>query len=218
MSKKKEYTKDEVLLILDFAKDKNLESIDLLSSWVKNKSNRIEKEEENGLSNVGIFEHSITTKEGSEIGKVIIFNYTGVGGGWHNDIYEMVEKKYFSDEPHYSFIPGDGDAFYYRLFLTGNLFKDEEFDKWEKQNGSDEFRILKQELPNSELIIVYDVTDEGDSIPMRNELENGRRSEYSFFYDYSACNYYIKNIHSLNFKPSRPIIEQRIFERTTNDN
>jgi len=30
------------------------------------------------------------------------------------------------------------------------------------------------------------------------------------YWDYSACRYYIKNIDKLDYKPSRPIIEERI--------
>jgi len=209
---KKEYTKEDVLSILDFAKSKTDESKDVLLKWKVDKSNRVEKEDEHGLSVVGIFEHPLTNKEGKEVGKIIVFNYTGVGGGWENDIFNMVEKKYFSESEKYNFFPGEGDSFCHRLFITGDVFSDEIFEQWEKPKGSDEFRVFKQVLPNSEFIIWYDVSDEGDGIEMRNELES-RRSDYSFYWDNSACMYYIKNITELDFKPARPIIEERINSR-----
>ena len=81
MSKEKEYTKEDIISILDFAKDKNIQSEKLLQLWTTRKNNQIEQSDEHGLSVVGIFEHPITNKHNKEIGKIIMFNYTGVGGG-----------------------------------------------------------------------------------------------------------------------------------------
>ncbi len=213
MSKTKEYTVDDVLSIIDYAKDQKIESDEVLLSWVKDKNNRIDEDDEHGLSVVGIFEHPITNKSNKEIGKIVVFNYTGVGGGWHNDIYKMVEKKYFSDRPYYKFISGDNDSFYYRFFLTGDVFSDESFDEWDKPKGTNDFRVVKYELPsNSDLLIILDMSENRVGSSMRGSLERNN-SEYCMYYDDSACRYYIKNIDELKYEPSKPIIEQRIRDR-----
>jgi len=67
---------------------------------------RIDECDEHGLSVVGIFEHPIINKDKEEIGKITVFNYTGVGGGWE-EIYTKWLEKYFSNEVGYSFIAGD---------------------------------------------------------------------------------------------------------------
>lgn len=209
MSKEKEYTSNDVISILDFAKDKKDKSKNILLNWMKNRNNQIEKDDEYGLSVVGIFEYTLTIKD-KEVGKIIMFNYKGVGGGWHNDIYEMVEKKYFSDSVYYRFI-GDGDGFYYRFFLT-DVFNDESFNQWDRPKNTDDFRVFKQELPNnSELIIIYDTSDNRDGVDLKDSIE--RTKDYTMYYDYSACTYYIKNIHNLEYKPSKPIIEEIIKKR-----
>jgi len=211
MSKEKEYTKEDIISILDFTKDKNIQSEKLLQLWTNRKNNQIEQSDEFGLSVVGIFEHPITNKHNKEIGKIIMFNYTGVGGGWHNDIYKMVEQKYFSDEPFYSFIPERGDGFYHKFYLIGDIFSDDNFDLWDKLTNDEDFRVFKCELPNSELIIIYDASDKRAGLEMKNNLSYNR--EYCMYYDYSACQYYIKNISDLKYEKSKPIIEQRIRDR-----
>jgi hypothetical protein len=211
MSKEKEYTKEDIISILDFAKDKNIQPEKLLRLWTTRKNNQIDQSDEHGLSVVGIFEHPITNKHNKEIGKIIMFNYFGVGGGWHNDIYKMVEQKYFSDESFYSFIPEGNDGFYYRFYLIGDIFSDDNFDLWDKPTDDEDFRVFKCELPNSELIIIYDASDKRDGLEMKNNLRSNR--EYCMYYDYSACQYYIKNISGLKYEKSKPIIEQRIRDR-----
>lgn len=208
----KEYTAEDVISILEFSKDNYLKPEEALKEWKLNKSNRIREEDEHGLSVVGIFEHPIKNKSGKEIGKIIIFNYTGVGGGWHNDIYNMVEEKYFSNEPYYRFRSGDNESFYYRLYLTGDIFSDENFAEWECPKKLKSFRVFKQKLPKSEFIIHYDFSNSGVGASMRASLE-GRNSEYCFFWDDSACMYFIKNIGNLKYKPSKPIIQKRILKR-----
>lgn len=212
MSKTKEYTTADVLSIIDYAKDQNIKSDEVLLNWIKDKNNRIDEDDEHGLSVVGIFEHPIKNKSNKEIGKIVVFNYTGVGGGWHNDIYKMVEKKYFSDTPYYNFISGDNNSFYYRFFLTGDVFSDEAFSEWDKPKGIDEFRVVKHELPNSELVIALDMSEKRVGSSMRSDLERSN-SEYCMYYDDSACRYYIKNIDELKYEKSKPIIEQRIRDR-----
>ena len=208
----KEYTKEDVISILDFAKGKKIKSKTILSNWRKNQNNYIEESDDHGLSVVGIFEHPITNKDNKEIGKIVIFNYKGVGGGWEIDIYDMVEKKYFSTDPYYHFRAGDNNSCFYRFFLIGDdIFDDESFNQWEKPKNTDEFRVFKQKLPNSELIITYDISRNGDGLSTRNKLE--RNNDYSFYWDDSAFAYYIKNIHNLDYKPSRLIIEERIKNR-----
>lgn len=212
MSKNKEYTRDDVLSILDYSKTLDVSKSDeVLLNWINNKNNRIDKDNEHGLSVVGIFEHPIKNKSNKEIGKLIIFNYTGVGGGWHNDIYKMVEDKYFSDTTYYDFIAGDHNSSDYRMFITGDVFSDESYSEWDKPNGSDDFRVVKYELPNSELLIVLDMSVNRDGSLMMSDLRSN--SEYCMYYDNSACRYYIKNIHTLKYEMSRPIIEQRIRDR-----
>ena len=208
------YTKEDVISIIDFAKDKNIKSNQILQDWHIEKNNTIEEKDEHGLSIVSIFEHTIA-KDNKDIGEIIVFKYSGVGGGWENDIFEMVEKKYFSDETVYTFMSDDEKSYYYRFFLTGSIFEDKYFDDesiWERPNNTKKFRIFKQELPKSELLILYDTSSSGEGINMRNKLE-GRFSEYNAYWDNSACMYYIKNISSLEFKPIRPIIEERINNR-----
>ncbi len=213
MSKYKEYTVADVLSIIDYAKGQKIKSDEVLLNWIKDTNNRIDKDDEHGLSVVGIFEHPITNKSNVVIGKIVVFNYTGVGGGWHNDIYKMVEKKYFSDEPYYQFISGDNNSFYYRFFLTGDVFSDEAFSEWDKPKDTDKFRTVKHELPNnSELLIVLDMTENRVGSSMRSNLER-TNSEYCMYYDDSACRYYIKNIDELKYEKSKPIIEQRIRDR-----
>lgn len=208
----KEYTVEDVISILDFSKNKNIKSEEVLLQWKLGKSNCINKEDEHGLSVVGIFEHPIKNKSNKEIGKIIIFNYTGVGGGWHNDIYKMVEEKYFSDQSYYRFRSGDNESFYYRLFLTGDVFSDESFAEWERPKKKKDFRVFKQKLPKSEFIIHYDMSENRIGSDMISSLEHGS-SGYCMFWDDSYCRYYVKNISEMNFKPSRPIIEKIIKKR-----
>jgi hypothetical protein len=212
MSKEKEYTKEDVISILDFSKGKDIASKNILSNWLKDKNNRIENKDEHGLSVVGIFEHPIFIKD-KEVGKIIIFNYTGVGGGgWERDIFKMVQSKYFSNERHFTFMSDDIDSISHRFFLTGDIFEDENFYEWERPKSKDDFRVFKQELPKSELIITYDVSDERIGSEINSSLRSNK--DYYMYYDESACRYYIKNIHYLEYKPSRPIIEERIKSRT----
>lgn len=208
----KEYTTEDVVSIVEFSHINRLKPEEAILKWKLNKSNRISKEDEHGLSVVGIFEHPIKNKSGKEIGKIIIFNYTGVGGGWHNDVYKMVEEKYFSNEPYYKFKSGDNESFYYRLFLTGDVFSDENFSEWERPKKTNDFRVFKQKLPKSEFIIHYDFSNDRKGADIRASLE-GRNSEYCFFWDDSACLYFIKNIANLKYKPSKPIIQKRILKR-----
>lgn len=208
----KEYTVEDVISILDFSKNKNIKSEEMLLQWKLGKSNCINKEDEHSLSVVGIFEHPIKNKSNKEIGKIIIFNYTGVGGGWHNDIYKMVEEKYFSDQSYYRFRSGDNESFYYRLFLTGDVFSDKSFEEWERPKKTKDFRVFKQKLPKSEFIIHYDTSEDRIGSDIMSSLEHGN-SGYCMFWDDSYCRYYIKNISELNFKPSRPIIEKIIKKR-----
>ena len=208
----KQYTTEDVISILDFSKDKNVKSKDALLQWEIDKCNRIDEKDEHGLSVVGIFEHPIKNKSGKEIGKIIVFNYTGVGGGWHNDIYQMVDEKYFSNEPCFAFKAGDNESFYYRLFLTGDIFEDENLKEWEQPNKKSKlFKVFKHKLPKSEFIIAYDMSENRDGAVMLSQLE--RSNEYCFYYDDGYSRYFIKNIHNLNFKPSKPIIEKRIKNR-----
>ena len=212
MSKK--YTIDQVISILDFAKSSNETSDKILTSWVKDKNNRIEEKDKHGLSVVGIFEHPITNKDNQEIGRIIVFNYTGVGGGWENDIFNMVQEKYFNGESAYSFRP-EGFGGCYRFFLSGDdIFSDENYDKWDKPTADDDFRIFKQELPDSELIITCDISDNRIGAEMNDNLR--RNKDYTMYYDESACLYFIKNIHGLKYEPSKPIIEKRIQNRKNN--
>ena len=208
----KEYTSKEVLSIIDFTKGKTIQSKEILLDWMKDRNNKIETSDEHGLSVVGIFEHPIFNKSNKEIGKIIIFNYTGVGGGYHNDIYKMVENKYFSNIPYYRFTYGDNNSFYYRFFLTGDIFSADSFNEWIKPNSTDRFRVFSQDLPNSELIIVYDASDNREGSSMKSSLGKSN-SEYSMYYDDSICQYYIKNIDSLEYLPSKQIIERKIKER-----
>lgn len=208
----KQYTTEDVISILDFSKNKNNKSEELLLRWKLDKSNKIDEKDEHGLSVVGIFEHPIKNKDGKEIGKIIVFNYTGVGGGWHNDIYKMVEEKYFSNEPYFVFESGDTESFYYRLFLTGDVFSDKSFAEWERPKKTKDFRVFKQKLPKSEFIIHYDVSENRIGSETISSLSH-RNSGYCFYYDASYCRYFIKNISELNFKPSRPIIEKIIKKR-----
>ena len=207
----KEYTKEEVLSILEFSKSKNPK--DVLIKWTTNKYNTIYPKDEHGLSVVGIFEHSLTNNSGKEVGKLVVFNYKGVGGGWENDIYKMVEQKYFGyGNPYYSTRPDGFDAGYYRLFLVGDeVLGDEVFEEWERPTKSNKFRIYKQELPNSEFIIHYDFSDK--RIGSEHAKKLGKDRNYEHYWDGSACNYFIKNIDGLDYKPSKPIVEERIKNR-----
>lgn len=206
----KEYTKEEVLSILEFSKVANPK--DQLVNWTTNKYNTICPKDEHGLSVVGIFEHPLTNKSGKEVGKLVVFNYKGVGGGWENDIYKMVEQKYFGyGNSYYSTRPNGFDAGLYRLFLLGEVFDDEVFDEWEKPTKSKKFRIFQQELPNSEFIIHYDYSDTRVGSEYLEKLDSNRN--YDSYWDDSACRYFIKNIDDLDYKPSKSIIEERIRDR-----
>lgn len=209
MSKEKEYTKEDVVSVLDFSKGKDMSSKDILSNWLKDRNNRIEEKDKHGLSVVGIFEHPIFIKD-KEVGKIVIFNYTGVGGGWERDIFKMVQSKYFSNETHFTFMSDDSTG--YRLFLTGDIFEDDSFDEWDRPKDSDDFRVFRQELPKSEFVITCDISEERIGYEINNSLRSNR--DYTMYYDESACRYYVKNIHHLEYKPSSDIIEERIRNRT----
>ncbi len=126
----------------------------------------------------------------------------------------MAQEKYFNDEPVYSGFRDDKYG-YYRLFITGNIFKDKVLNDeniWVKPNDNKDFRVLKKEISDSsEIIIVYDISEDGFGSSMNSDLRGN--SEYHMFYDNSACMYYIKNIHNLNYKQSIPIIKEKIKKR-----
>lgn len=205
----KQFTATDALSIISFSKNedqKNLKTDKVLLNWKLNRSNAIVESDEHGLSVVGIFEYPITLKN-KDVGKIIIFNYTGVGGGWHNDIYKMVEEKYFGNTPYYSFVGGDNDSFYYRLFFIGEgVFNT---NKWEKYNNNSKIRTHTEKLEKGLLKILFDIESSGKA----GELIESIR-DYAFFWDYhSAVKVYVKSIDELKYKPSKPIIEKRIKER-----
>jgi hypothetical protein len=206
MSETKQFTASDALSIIEFSKDfdyKDVDSETILLDWKLRKSNTISEADEHGLSVVGIYEHPIILKD-KEVGKIILFNYTGVGGGWHNDIYKMVQEKYFGKGEYYSFIDNGS---YYRLFFVGNGVFDT--NKWEKYKNNSKIRIHTEKLGKGLLKILYDMDSSGKA----GELVDTLR-DYEFFYDFnSAVRIYVKSIEELKFKPARPIIEKRIKER-----
>lgn len=211
MSKEKEYTREDVLAILDYAKGKDISSTEILKYYLIDKSNRIEELDEHSLSVVGVFEHPIYNKMNEEIGKLIVFNYTGVGGGWHYDILNDVESKYFGDEPYWDLNLVTEGVLYERAYLLGeDMFSDKSFDEWERQNGNDDFRIFKQNIADdSEFVIIYDNSEENISY---NMLDDYRRN-HGMFWDGTSCNYFITNIDDLKYINSKKIVEERIKNR-----
>ncbi len=215
----KEFTEIDVLSLLDFSK--NIEqstnpSDKILNNWRTNKDNTILKEDEHGLSVVGIYEQPIILK-GKEVGKIIIFNYTGVGGGWHNDIFKMVESKYFGNEAFHYFIPDGNEAFFHRLYFLGDgIFNT---NKWEKYDNNSKIRLHTECLDKTKdsdkvgrgiLKIVYDMSTNGKAGGLVDELRS-----YAHFWDpSSAVRVFVADIHKLRYKPSKKIIQKRIKERT----
>ena len=210
MSKEiKQFTASDAISLIEFSKDfdyKDIDSETILLDWKLRKSNTISEADEHSLSVVGIFENPITLK-GKEVGKIILFNYAGVGGGWHNDIYKMIEEKYFGKDEYYSFVGGNNDSFYYRLFFVGdNVF---DTNKWGKYNNNSKIRIHTEKLGKGLVNILYDIETTGKASELIDTLRDS-----AFFCDYnSAVKVYIKSIHELKYKPSKLIIEKRIKER-----
>lgn len=216
----KEFTESDVLSLIDYTKNKehhNQPSDEILKNWKSSINNIISEKDEHGLSVVGIYEQPIFLK-GKEVGKVILFNYTGVGGGWHNNIFNMVESKYFDNEERYSFLPNGDEAFYHRLYFVGE--KIFETNKWEKYDGNSKIRIHTEYLDKTKssdkdknargiLKILFDVDTNGKA----GELLDILRSYAKFWNPHIAVRVFVADIHKLRYKPSKKIIQKRIKER-----
>ena len=217
----KEFTESDVLSLIDYSK--NIEqskqpSDEILKNWKSDKNNKITESDEHKLSVVNIYEQPIILKN-KEVGKIVIFKYTGVGGGWHIDILKLVEDKYFDNEEYYSFGPDGNQDFYYRIFFIGKgIFNT---NKWEKYDNNSGIRLHTEYLDKTKssdkdknargiLKIVYDSKTNGRAGEL---LETLRR--YSHFWNmYSTVRVFVADIHKLRYKPSKKIIERRIKERT----
>jgi hypothetical protein len=204
---KRKYSNDDIISIIEFAKDKNIiESEKIFKLWNMVINNQINETDEKILLSVDIFENPIIINN-KEIGKIIIFRQSSY---FHEDAKELLISKYFSYDPFYHFQSSDE----YLLFFLGDIFKKENILLWDRPTGDENFIVFRYELPNSELIFTCDTSENGfDSEEFRRSLDG-----YSRYWDMrSHCVCYIKNIDGLKYQKSKSIIEQRIRERKLNE-